>query len=333
MSPPTAPSGTSGRRSTSARRSTTSRAGSPGAGRPVPLLVSEVGDVAGKDLLHLQCHFGLDTLAWARRGARVTGADISERAIEQARVLAGETGLDGRFVVSDVVDLPDNLEGDFDVVFTSFGALNWLPDLPRWAEVVAHFVRPGGFFYIAEAHPFAWTFDDDDTATELRLRYHYWPSPDPLVFPNEGSYADPTPPWRSRSSTPGSTAWARSSPRWRRPGCASSTSTSTPGSPGRCSPSWSSQTEPPSGVWPAAGARSTRAAAAVLAQGHRDYETLPDLPGRRDHVAQGGQHLRVVAGLEAAVGIDPEPGRADRLQGLLQQRGHLVGRFMARWMS
>ena len=194
-SPPTAPSGTSGRRSTSARRSTTSRAGSPGGRADLyPLLVSEVGDVAGKDLLHLQCHFGLDTLAWARRGARVTGADISERAIEQARVLAGETGLDGRFVVSDVVDLPDNLEGDFDVVFTSFGALNWLPDLPRWAEVVAHFVRPGGFFYIAEAHPFAWTFDDDDTATELRLRYHYWPSPDPLVFPNEGSYADPDAP-------------------------------------------------------------------------------------------------------------------------------------------
>src|SRR4029450_5408503 len=79
------------------------------------------------------------------------------------------TGLDGRFVVSDVVDLPDNLEGDFDVVFTSFGALNWLPDLPRWAEVVAHFVRPGGFFYIAEAHPFAWTFDDDDTPTGLPL--------------------------------------------------------------------------------------------------------------------------------------------------------------------
>ena len=194
-SPPTAPSGTSGRRSTSARRSTTSRAGSPGSRADLyPLLVSEVGDVAGKDLLHLQCHFGLDTLAWARRGARVTGIDISERGIEQARLLAAETGLDGRFVVSDVVDLPDNLEGDFDVVFTSFGALNWLPDLPRWAEVVAHFVRPGGFFYIAEAHPFAWAFDDDDTATELRLRYHYWPSPDPLVFPDEGSYADPDAP-------------------------------------------------------------------------------------------------------------------------------------------
>jgi SAM-dependent methyltransferase len=159
-----------------------------------PLLVTEVGDVAGKDLLHLQCHFGLDTLAWARRGARVTGVDFSERGVEQARLLAAETGLDGRFVVSDVLELRDNLEGDFDVVFTSFGALNWLPDVPRWAEVVAHFVRPGGFFYIAEAHPFAWVFDDDDTATELRLRYHYWPRPEPLEFSGGEDYADPDAP-------------------------------------------------------------------------------------------------------------------------------------------
>jgi SAM-dependent methyltransferase len=141
-----------------------------------PLLVDEVGDVAGKDLLHLHCHFGLDTLAWARRGARATGIDVSERGIEEARRLSAETGLDATFVVSDVVELPSNLEGDFDVVFTSLGALNWLPDLPRWAEVVAHFTRPGGFFYIAEAHPFAWVFDDDDSATELRVAYRYWPS-------------------------------------------------------------------------------------------------------------------------------------------------------------
>src|SRR4029450_4204738 len=89
---------------------------------------------------------------------------------------------------------PASLEGDFDVVFTSFGVLNWLPDLPRWAEVVAHFVRPGGFFYIAAAHPCAWIFDDDEPATELRLRYHYWPRPEPLAFADTESYADPGPP-------------------------------------------------------------------------------------------------------------------------------------------
>jgi SAM-dependent methyltransferase len=159
-------------------------AGFFGFGLPTPGL-------APPDAFFLQCHFGLDTLAWARRGARVSGIDISERGIEQARLLAAETGLEATFVVSDVVELPNSLEGEFDVVFTSFGALNWLPDLPRWAEVVAHFVRPGGFFYIAEAHRLAWVFDDDDAATELRLRYPYWPSPDPLVFPNEGSYARP----------------------------------------------------------------------------------------------------------------------------------------------
>jgi SAM-dependent methyltransferase len=151
----------------------------------------EVGDVAGKDLLHLQCHFGLDTLTWARLGARVTGADFSEQAIAQARALAAETGLDATFVVSDVADLPAVLEGDFDVVFTSFGVLGWLPDVPRWAEVAAHFVRPGGFFYVAEAHPFAQVFDDDQSATEPRLHYDYWHSPEPLEFPTEGSYADP----------------------------------------------------------------------------------------------------------------------------------------------
>jgi SAM-dependent methyltransferase len=155
--------------------------------------LSLAGDVSAARLLHLQCHFGMDTLSWARRGARVTGADFSERAIEQARRLAAETGLDATFVVADVIDLPARLDGDFDVVFTSFGVLNWLPDVPRWAEVVAHFVRSGGFFYIAEAHPFAWVFDDD-AATDLRLHYHYWPSPEPLVFPNDGSYADPAVP-------------------------------------------------------------------------------------------------------------------------------------------
>ena len=135
----------------------------------------------------------------SRAWTRASPPRTSERGIEQARQLAAETGLDGRFLVSDVAELPDRLEGDFDIVFTSFGAPNWLPDLPRWAGVVAHFTRPGGFFYIAEAHPFAWVFDDDDDATELRLRYRYWPSPDdPLVFSGGESYADPDAPVRAQ---------------------------------------------------------------------------------------------------------------------------------------
>jgi SAM-dependent methyltransferase len=153
-------------------------------------VLDEVGDVAGKDLLHLQCHFGLDTLSWARRGARVTGADFSERAIALARSLAAETGLDARFVQSDVLELDRALDGDFEVVFTSFGVLWWLPDLTRWARVVARFVRPGGMFYLAELHPFAQVLDDWGV-TEPRLRYPYFPSPEPLAFPTQGSYADP----------------------------------------------------------------------------------------------------------------------------------------------
>jgi SAM-dependent methyltransferase len=98
--------------------------------------VGELGDVAGKTLLHLQCHFGMDTLSWARRGAIVTGVDFSQRAIESARALATELGIDARFVHSDIYSLPDNLAGQFDVVFTCYGTNFWLPDLDRWAAVI-----------------------------------------------------------------------------------------------------------------------------------------------------------------------------------------------------
>jgi SAM-dependent methyltransferase len=153
--------------------------------------LDEIGDVDGKDVLHLQCHFGLDTLSFARLGARVTGADFSERAIAAARALSSELGLEARFVLSDVYGLPNNLVGDFDVVYTSRGVIGWLPDLDAWANVAAHFVRPGGFLYITEAHPVMWAFDDDDGVTDLRLRYPYWSRPEPLRFRVRGSYADP----------------------------------------------------------------------------------------------------------------------------------------------
>lgn len=157
-----------------------------------PLELEELGDVQGKSLLHLQCHFGLDTLAWAREGAAVTGVDFSERAIETARALAAEIGVDARFEASDLYSLPDRLTGQFDIVFTSYGVLGWLPDVSSWAQVVAHFVRPGGTFYIVEFHPFAWVFDDAPEATDLNVRYAYFPSAEPLKFEDDGTYADQT---------------------------------------------------------------------------------------------------------------------------------------------
>jgi SAM-dependent methyltransferase len=159
-------------------------------GRMWSFVAEEVGDVAGRDLLHLQCHFGLDTLTWAWRGARVTGVDFSERSIELARSLAAESGLGATFVRADVLELPAVLRGDFDIVFTTFGVLGWLPDLSRWAEVIAHFLRPEGFVYVADMHPFALVLDDDEGTTEPRLRYPYFPSPKPLSLPVRGSYAD-----------------------------------------------------------------------------------------------------------------------------------------------
>ena len=120
-----------------------------------PFELDEVGDVRGKRLCHLQCHFGLDTLTWARRGAEVVGLDFSKPAIDQARRLAKQTGLDHRasFVTADVYDARDVVEGTFQVVYVSFGALTWLPDIERWAAVVASLLRRRGFLYLAEFHP------------------------------------------------------------------------------------------------------------------------------------------------------------------------------------
>jgi SAM-dependent methyltransferase len=158
-----------------------------------PYELEEVGPVAGKDLLHLQCHFGLDTLSWAREGARVTGIDYSPEAIRLAREVAAELQIPATFVESDVAALPDVLQADFDVVYTSRGVLGWLPDLEAWARVIAHFLRPGGIFYITEGHPFMWLFDDEEGVGpgDLQVRYHYFPRLEPLTFPVKGSYADP----------------------------------------------------------------------------------------------------------------------------------------------
>ena len=155
----------------------------------------ELGDVSGKTLLHLQCHFGKDTLSWARLGAQVTGADFSDKAIALAQSLSVELGMPAKFVISDIYDLPYVLSGQFDIVFTSYGAIYWLPDIDRWAQVVAHFLKLGGTFYMAEFHPFAHVFESADKESadqRLRLAYPYSSKPnEPLRFEPQGSYAAP----------------------------------------------------------------------------------------------------------------------------------------------
>lgn len=157
----------------------------------LPVEREEVGEVAGKSLLHLQCHFGLDTLSWARLGAKVTGVDYAQEAIALARSLGQATGLSAEFVCSSIYDLPEVLSGQFDIVYTSYGVLCWLPDLTRWGQVIAHFLKPGGFFYIVDGHPFANVFYNEPDATELRVACPYFHSPVPEAYAANGTYADP----------------------------------------------------------------------------------------------------------------------------------------------
>lgn len=154
-----------------------------------PLEVAEVGEVRGKTLLHLQCHFGQDTLSWARLGATVTGADLSDEAIAFARQLAAELDLPATFVRSNLYDLPQVLDGQFDIVFVNVGALSWLPDLAAWGRIVAHYLKPGGFFYIREIHPLSQLFEPTPDGTGLELRYSYFKTDEPMRFDVQGSYA------------------------------------------------------------------------------------------------------------------------------------------------
>jgi SAM-dependent methyltransferase len=157
--------------------------------------VEELGPVAGKTVLHLQCRFGLDTLSWSRLGARVTGVGFSPRAIGLAQSLAQELGLAAQFVCYNVDHLPENLSAEFDIVFTSYGALCWLPDIQHWAQVVAHCLRAGGTFYVIDHHPFADVFDEAKATHTLALTYPYFGSPEPTRFEGEGTCADPDSPY------------------------------------------------------------------------------------------------------------------------------------------
>lgn len=144
-----------------------------------------LGDVSGKSILHLQCHFGQDTLSLARMGAQVTGADLSEAAIAKAKELNDKLQLGGEFVCSDLYALPDVLHSKFDVVFTSYGTIGWLPDIERWASVVANYLKPGGHFVFVDFHPVMWMFSNDFS----NVQYSYFHG-DPIVESLEGTYAD-----------------------------------------------------------------------------------------------------------------------------------------------
>jgi SAM-dependent methyltransferase len=156
-----------------------------------PFEPEEVGDVRGRDLVHLQCHFGLDTLSWVRHGARATGLDFSEPAVTVARGLSAETGLAARFECADVYAAPTVLGATYDIVYTSHGVLGWLPDLGRWAAVVDALLKPGGVLYLSEFHPISWTFAQG--TPERRIGEggeHDYFAAEPLLVDEPGTYAD-----------------------------------------------------------------------------------------------------------------------------------------------
>nr|WP_304608109.1 class I SAM-dependent methyltransferase [Lentiprolixibacter aurantiacus] len=144
-----------------------------------------LGDLKGKKILHLQCHFGLDTLSLARLGADVTGVDLSDKAIGKARDLAEESGLEARFICCDLYELVTHLDEQFDLVYTTYGTIGWLPDLNKWASLISHFLKPGGELLFIEFHPVIWMFDDDFK----EVGYDYF-NTRPIIETESGTYAD-----------------------------------------------------------------------------------------------------------------------------------------------
>ena len=146
-----------------------------------------LGDIKNKHILHLQCHFGQDSLSLGRLGAHVTGVDLSDKAVESAIELANKTKIDANFICSDIYELPKCLDKQFDIVFTSYGTIGWLPDLDKWAKIVAKYLKPGGKFVFVEFHPVVWMFDDDFE----KIAYHYF-NKEVIIESETGSYADKT---------------------------------------------------------------------------------------------------------------------------------------------
>ncbi|KKQ93296.1 MAG: methyltransferase type 11, partial [Candidatus Levybacteria bacterium GW2011_GWA1_39_11] len=146
--------------------------------------IQEVGNVRGKTLLHLLCHFGMDTLSWARRGADATGVDISDRSIRLARKLSREIGIPAKFICSDIHDLPKVLDKKFDIIFASYGVLLWLSNIKKFAKIVNHFLSEKGMFYIVELHPFT-----NILSCDLKIDYKYFQK-GPHIDDSNGTYTD-----------------------------------------------------------------------------------------------------------------------------------------------
>jgi len=144
-----------------------------------------LGDLTGKTVLHLQCHFGQDTISLSRLGVEVTGVDFSDKAIEKAKELA--KGTNATFICCDIYSLSDYLDKQFDIVFTSYGTIGWLPDLDKWAKVISRFLKPNGKFVIVEFHPVVWMFDNDFE----QIAYRYFNS-EPIIESLNGTYAERT---------------------------------------------------------------------------------------------------------------------------------------------
>lgn len=144
-----------------------------------------LGDVTGKSILHLQCHFGQDTISLSRLGAEATGVDFSDKAIENAKKIAEDTKSNATFICCDIYDLPNYLDKKFDLVFTSYGTIGWLPDLEKWAKIVSEYLKPNGQFVFVEFHPVVWMFDD----VFEKIGYRYFNS-GAIVESESGTYAD-----------------------------------------------------------------------------------------------------------------------------------------------
>jgi len=153
-----------------------------------------LGNIKGLKILHLQCHFGQDSLSLARMGATVTGVDFSENAISQANQISKELKTEANFICCDIYDLPIHLNEQFDIVYTSYGTIGWLPDLNKWSDVVARFLLPGGYFVFVEFHPVVWMFDNNFN----KIAYSYF-NDGPIIEADNGTYADKSAPINSET--------------------------------------------------------------------------------------------------------------------------------------